>query len=182
MQVLGMPQDSAGNSDKVIWTGKPWILPSVLARTVAIVVFAVVIFWLEFHFGVATNTDLLNLPIMLWMGLVIFLVWIVSIVHLLLLRASNSYILRNDSLEIRVGIFTSKSSMVGASGFSDLEVIRSVSGRLMNLGDIMIRTQGEVNIKMGRVRDPLKVGDQIRGVMARPIVRIEGQEPTSEKK
>jgi hypothetical protein len=29
---------------------------------------------------------------------------------------------------------------------------------------------------------PLKIADQIREVMARPTVRIEGQEPVTEKK
>jgi hypothetical protein len=35
---------------------------------------------------------------------------------------------------------------------------------------------------MVKVRKPLKVADQIREVMARPTVRIEGQEPITEKK
>jgi len=93
--------------------------------------------------------------------------------HLLLLRASNTYILRNDSLEVRYGIVSSKSFVVSASGFSDLEVIRSVSGRIIGMGDMIIRTQGERDVKMVRVHHPLEVADKIRQVMARPIVRVE---------
>jgi Bacterial PH domain len=105
-------------------------------------------------------------------------------VALVLLRASNTYVLRNDSLEIRSGILTSKSFVLSPSGFSDLEVIRSVSARIVNSGDIIIRTQSETDSvrRMVRVRNPLAVADQIREVMARPIVRIDRSDLTEEKK
>jgi uncharacterized membrane protein YdbT with pleckstrin-like domain len=104
--------------------------------------------------------------------------------HLVLLRASNTYTLRNDSLEIRSGILTSRSFMISASGFSDLEVIRSISARIINSGDIIIRTQSETDSekKMVRIRNPLKAADQIREVMAHPIVRIDRSDLTEEKK
>ena len=156
-----------------------------LARSILAAVAAVVISWLEFSFNVANNPQVLNTPIMpiiLWTALAIFLVWALSLTHLLVLRASNTYILRNDGLEVRTGILTSKSFVVAPAGFSDLEVTRSVSGRIVNSGNITIRTQGDSDIKMAKVRKPLKVADQIREVMARPTVRIEGQEPITEKK
>jgi uncharacterized membrane protein YdbT with pleckstrin-like domain len=154
----------------------------VLARTILAAIAAVVISLLEFYFNVENNTQILNLPIILWTVLAIFLVWILSLTHLLILRASNTYILRNDGLEVRTGILTSKSFVVAPAGFSDLEVTRSVSGRIVNSGKILIRTQGDSDIKMIKVRKPLKVADQIREVMARPTVRIEGPEPITEKK
>jgi membrane protein YdbS with pleckstrin-like domain len=164
----------------VLWTGRPWILPSVVARSVLIVVIAALMSWLEFLVGLAYN-QVLTLPAILWTNLVLFLIWVLSIVHLLALRASSAYTLRNDGVEIRVGILSSRSFVVAPSGFSDLEVIRSVSGRILSLGDIIIRTQGERDLKMERVKNPLKVADQIREVMSRPIVRIERQESTEEK-
>jgi len=165
-----------------LWRGKPWILPNVLARSILAVVIAVVMSWLEFSFDVANKAPILPIPIVLWTTLAIFLVWLVSLMHLLLLRASNTYILRNDGLEVRTGIVTSKSFVVAPAGFSDLEVTRSVSGRIVNSGNIIVRTQGDTDIKMVRVRMPLRVADQIREVMARPTVRIEGQETVTEKK
>lgn len=181
--VFNMSRDSSGRSYSLLWRGKPWILPSVLARTILIIVIAAVVFWLEFYLNLAYVT-IANVQIMLWTGLVFFLVWIISLSNLLLLRASSIYILRNDSLEIKTGITTSKSYVVVPSGFSDLEVIRSISARIMNSGDIIIRAQSETDSerRMVRVRNALKVADQIREVMARPIVRIEGPEPTEEKK
>jgi hypothetical protein len=89
-----------------------------------------------------------------------------------LLRVSSTYILRNDSLEVRVGVLSSKSFVIAPAGFSDLEVIRSISARIVNSGNIIIRTQGERDMRMERVRNALKVADQIREVMSRPIVRI----------
>jgi len=160
-----------------LWMGKPWILPAVLVRSVLIVIVAVGISWLEFSLGIAYNT-VLNGQIALWTNWVIFLVWLFSLVPLLLLRATNTYILRADGLEIRTGIMTSKSFVISPSGFSDLEVTRSISERITNSGDIIIRTQGEHDVKMVKVRNPLKVADQIREVVSRPIFRIEGQETT----
>jgi len=187
MQVLNLPKGTSGNSRLVLWTGKPWILPGLVARSILIIVAAVVVSWLELSLNV-TNVHLLSLPLALWTGLVIFLVWIVSLAHLLSLRVSNTYILRNDSLEVRAGVLSSKSFVIAPAGFSDLEVTRSISARIVNSGNIIIRTQGERDMRMERVRNALKVADQIREVMSRAIVSIrapaivEGQAVPIEKK
>jgi uncharacterized membrane protein YdbT with pleckstrin-like domain len=154
------------------------------------IVIAVVASWLEFMFDIAYKlipyTEQIpiisNMSIFSWTVLVIFLVWLFSSLHFLLLWVSNTYLLRNDGLEIRVGIWTSKSFVVGSAGFADLQVIRSVSARILNFGDIIIRTQGETDVTIEKVKNPLKVADEIREVMAHPIVRIEGQEPSGDKK
>ena len=167
----------------MLWTGKPWILPGALARSISVAVIAIVVFWLESFSGVAGD-NIVGVPVILWTGLVFFVIWLFSLLHLVLLRASNTYVLRNDSLEIRSGILTSKSFVLSPSGFSDLEVVRSVSARIVNSGDVIIRTQSETDSvrKMVRVRNPLAVADQIREVMARPIVRIDRSDLMEEKK
>jgi uncharacterized membrane protein YdbT with pleckstrin-like domain len=167
----------------MLWTGKPWILPDALGRGILIIAIAVVVSWLELFFDLALKS-FLNIPLILWTGLAFCLIWIISLTHLLLLRASNTYILRNDSLEIRTGILTSKSFTVASSGFADMEVIRSLSGRILDLGNIVIRTQheSETDKKLQKVRNPLKVADQIREVMAKPMMRIEGQETFRQQK
>jgi uncharacterized membrane protein YdbT with pleckstrin-like domain len=180
-------------SRSVLWVGKPWILPSVLVRSILIGVAGVVVVWLEFMFDVADKTlaDIVSgVPIvsgwslLLWTGLVLLLVWVFSMVHLVLLRVSLTYVLHDDSLEIRSGILTSRAFVVSPSGFSELEVFRSVVGRIVESGDIVIETQSEKDnvVRMVRVKNPLKVADQIREVMSRPIVRIEGSQPREEKK
>ena len=142
---------------------------------------------LEFLFGVANATlaDFVSgvpivsgWPLVLWTGLVIVLVWVFSILRLVLLRVSQTYVLHDDSLEIRTGILSTMAFEVSPSGFSDLVVFRSLVGRLTDSGDIIIQTQTErASVKrMVRVRHPMRVGDQIREVMSRPIVRIEGSE------
>lgn len=182
-------------SRSLLWVGKPWILPSVLARSISIVVVAVVVVVFEFMFGVANKTlaDVVSSPmvpiisdwtLMMWTFLVVFLVWVFSMLHLVLLRISFTYVLHDDSLEIRSGILTSRAFLVSPSGFSELEVFRSVIGRIVESGDIVIETQSEKDnvVRMVRVKNPLRVADQIREVMARPVVRIEGPEPKEEKK
>jgi uncharacterized membrane protein YdbT with pleckstrin-like domain len=163
-----------------LWVGRPWILPMVLARSVGILFVAIAISWLEFFVGIAFISPLF-MPIILWTVLAVFVSLILSIARPLLLRASNSYILREDGLEIRAGILTSKAFVISPSGFSDLEVVRSISERIVGSGNIIIRTQGDSDVKMEKVRSPLKVAAQIREVMARPFVRIEGAEPIREQ-
>jgi uncharacterized membrane protein YdbT with pleckstrin-like domain len=82
----------------------------------------------------------LGVPLALWTGLLFLVIWFISILHLLLLRASNVYILRNSSLTIKRGIITTSSFVISPSGFGSMEVIRSLSGRIINMGDIIIRT------------------------------------------
>jgi uncharacterized membrane protein YdbT with pleckstrin-like domain len=178
-----LSQGSSENPNQAIWVGKPWILPSIITRTVVIIVVAVMIFWLELFFGL-TAQPILAVPLVFWTALIFFLAWIVSISHLLLLRASHTYTLLNDSLVIRTGIATSKTFTVAASGFGDMEVEQSVGGRMLNYGDIIIRTQSETDPerKMINVKNPQNVAAQIREVMARPIVRIDGQQPPPNQK
>jgi hypothetical protein len=65
--------------------------------------------------------------------------------------------------------------MIVPSGFSDLEVIRSISSRIYNTGDITIKTQSERDFakKMVKVRDPVRVANLIRDVMARQIFKLD---------
>jgi len=149
------------------------VLPGAIGRTISAIAVAIVISWLEFSFNWA-NIFFLIMQIFLWTNLVVFLAWVASLIPLLLIRASNVYILREDGLEIRTGILTSKSFVVAPAGFSDLEVTRSITDRILGTGNIVIRTQGDTDITMKRVRNPLKVADRIRAIMARPSVRIEG--------
>lgn len=177
-----MSRFSSEGSKRIIWRGKPWILPSVLFRTFLITAVAIGVSWLEFYFGVA-HSLIQGIQVILWTVFGFSLVWLLSIISLLLLRATYTYILRDDSLEIRVGVLTSRSSMIVSSGFSDLEVIKTIPGRILNSGDIVVRTQseGDWEKRMVKVRNPLKVADEIREVMTKPVVRIEDQRETKLK-
>jgi membrane protein YdbS with pleckstrin-like domain len=166
-----MVQKSSG-TESVLWVGKPYILPDLVGRTALFIIIAIVAFWLEFAYGVAFQV-FFSVPIILWTALVLLIAWLVSLSNLLLLKASNTYILRRDGLQVESGILRTKSFVVPPSGFSDLEVIRTLYSRLLNFGYIVIRTQGRREIRMVRVRDPRNVAEQIREVMARPTVRID---------
>lgn len=173
-----MSNKPSADSSSILWKGKPWIAPGLAARTVAVFVLGILVLWLEFAFHFA-DRSLLGLTLATWTALVVVLIFVLGSVHLLLIRASNTYILRNDSLEIKTGILTTQSFIIAASGFADMEVRKSVSGRIVNVGTIIIRSQGETSPdrKMFGVINPDHVADQIRQVMAVPAVRIVGREP-----
>jgi uncharacterized membrane protein YdbT with pleckstrin-like domain len=162
------------STDKALWSGRPWILPGVVWRTIQTAVVAVLLLAIEIFTNTA-DTEAFGLPLVYWTLLVIAVVWILSLANLMLLRASHRYVLREDSLEIRSGILTSRTSVISPSGFSDLEVIQSIVGRIIGSGNIVIRTQSETRSERRRVRvrHPGKVADAIRGVMSRPLVRVE---------
>jgi uncharacterized membrane protein YdbT with pleckstrin-like domain len=161
-----------------LWKDRPWILPSLLGVSVLTIVVASVIAWLELYFNIAL-TPFLNVPTLLWTTLAVFFYWVFSVTRLVALSASHTYILRSDGLEVRSGIISSRSFVMAPAGFSDLEVTRSISSRILNTGDITVRTQGENDIKLVRVKNPMIVADRIREVMARPVVRLERQELTA---
>jgi uncharacterized membrane protein YdbT with pleckstrin-like domain len=171
-----MGKDPLVTSDSVVWVGKPWILPGLIGRTIGVIVVAVVVFWFEIVFGVVSR-QFLAMSLWLWTALIFLVVWFVSIAHLVVLKASTTYILRNDGLEVRSGVTTSRSFVVSPSGFADLEVNRSVSARVVNSGDITVRTQGQSEVVMQRIRDTWNVANKVREVMSRPVVRLEGQAP-----
>ncbi len=156
--------------------GRPWILPSVITRTIVFLVVTIGAIWLEFILNTASPI-VLGVPV--WMLTLLFLlvIWLVTLVPLLLMRSAHKYTLRSGSLEVKTGLASTRNFVLSASGFSDLEVCQSVVGRIVNSGDIIIHTQSDRTATMKMVKDPNTVASQIREFMGRPIVRIEGEPP-----
>jgi uncharacterized membrane protein YdbT with pleckstrin-like domain len=86
----------------VVWSSKPWIVPAAVARTIAVVLVGFVFVWLEY----ASGDVLAGINIVTWTVIAFFLVWLIGLFGLLVERATNTYTLKNDSLEIRTGILT----------------------------------------------------------------------------
>lgn len=161
-------------SGREVWRGRPWILPYVVIRTVLVVAVAAVVIVTENLLGILYMPKF-GYPVLAWTLIAFFLVWVLGVFNLLILWSTHSYVLVEDSLEVRVGLLTTKTSMIAPTGFSDLEVIRSISSRVLNTGDILIRTQSERDFtkRLVKVRDPTRVANLIRDVMARPIFKID---------
>lgn len=166
----------------VQWEGRPWILPSAVGRTIGLILVAGLVIWFEFYLGIEYNT-VGNVQILFWTILALFVIWIISIIDLIMLRASHRYLLRSDSLEIKTGIASLKQFVIVPSGFSDLETRQSVLERALGYGSIAIHTQSETDPDrtMVKVRNPSKVAEQVRYVMARPIIRMEKPEEKPEQ-
>ena len=157
---------------EVVWYGKPWILPAVIIRTITVIIVAILFLWLELYFGDA-SLGFVGLPVWVWTFLAFTLVWLISMIDLLIFRASNTYILRQDGLDVRRGILRLHSFVVTPSGFGDLLVYQSVGGRIFGYGDITVNSQGERETKLLLVRQPFVIADTMRDIMGKPIVRVE---------
>jgi len=156
----------------VVWLGKPWVVPAAIVRTVTVFVVAVIFLWLEIYAGVAFSY-MAGLAVATWTLLAFGVIWLLSMLKLLIFRASNTYVLRQDGLEIRHGIIRLHSFVVTPTGFGDLMVYQSIGGRIFGYGDLTVNSQGERETKLLLVRSPFKVADTIRDIMGKPIVRVE---------
>jgi hypothetical protein len=155
-----------------VWLGKPYVLPAAVGRTLTVILFAILFVLLEVFANVAFS-DLVGLPIFVWTLVLFAVVWAFSMLGLILLRASHTYILRQDALEIHTGIVRLHSFVVTPQGFGDLLVYQSIGGRIFGYGDLTINSQGERETKLRLVRLPFSVAGKIRDVMGRTVVRVE---------
>ena len=155
-----------------MWYGKPWIVPAAIIRTVTVIVVAIIFLWLELYFGDAL-IGFVGLPVWAWTLSAFALIWLVSVIDLLIFRLSNTYVLRQDGLEVRRGILRLHSFVVTPSGFGDLLVYQSIGGRIFGYGDITVNSQGERETKLLLVRQPFVIADTMRDIMGKPIVRLE---------
>jgi hypothetical protein len=152
--------------------GKALGYPSSIVRAVTVFVVAVFFLWLEIYASVAFSY-LAGLAIFAWTILAFGVIWLLSMLEMLVFRASNTYVLRQDGLEIRHGIIRLHSFVVTPSGFGDLMVYQSIGGRIFGYGDLTVNSQGERETKLLLVRQPFKVADTIRDIIGKPIVRVE---------
>jgi uncharacterized membrane protein YdbT with pleckstrin-like domain len=169
---------STQDSDQEVWRGRPWILPYAAIRTIFVAVIAGCVLFVENSMDILYVSKY-GLRVLDWTLIAFFLVWILVLFNLLVLRYTNRYILRVDSLEIKIGLLTTKTSVIVPTGFSDLEVIRSISSRIFNTGEITIKTQSERDFtkRMFKVKDPVRVANLIRDVMARQIFKLDERSP-----
>ena len=148
------------------------IIPALIIRTVTVFVALAIFLWLEVYFSVFSSS-LAGLPFSAWTILAFVVIWLFSLLELLVFWASNTYVLRQDGIEIRRGIIRLHSFVVTPMGFGDLLVYQSVGGRIFGYGDITVNSQGERQTKLVRVRSPFPTADTIRDIMGKPLVRVD---------
>ncbi|MDA4117952.1 MAG: PH domain-containing protein [Thaumarchaeota archaeon] len=163
---------------KVDWVGHPWVTPALIWLTVEVIALAIALTWVELIAKLAF-TSVGSFPFVVVTYGLVALVWFIGAVRLALIRASHKYTLRGSSLEIQRGVLSRKIYTVSAAGFSDLEVLKSITGRILNMGTIVIETDSHRDLKLIKIRDPIKVSTMIRQVMTVPMVRLapEGHAP-----
>ena len=159
----------------VVWSGRPWITPALVARTIVVAVVAVVLTVLISMVGPIPS--LLGFSVYAVLYLILGLVWVFSLLGLLMKRASLRYTLRQSSMELEQGIARKRSLTVSPSGFSELEVDQGIMGRILNYGSVEVRAQGGQQLNLELIKDPKDVTTKIRNVMSMPTVRIAKDSP-----
>jgi uncharacterized membrane protein YdbT with pleckstrin-like domain len=165
-----------GEETDVTWSGRPWIGPAVAIRTIALIVGGFLIYAILSTLGGLALT-LLAVPLYAWLLGLLAIAWFASVVGLLVMRASFRYVLRQSSIEVEQGIVRKRNLVVSPSAFSELEVDQGIIGRILNYGNLEVRSQGGQQLNLMLIRDPKGVSTKIRGVMTIPMVRIAKDEP-----
>jgi hypothetical protein len=160
----------------VLWQEHPYITPALAGLTIVMVALAIVLSWVEFTMGIAFK-GVGPIPLLVATYGLVFLLWLGGSFRLALIRASSHYVLRGSSLEIQHGILSRRIFTVSAAGFSDLQVIKSIWGRILNTGTIVIETDSDRDLKLSMIHDPIRASIKMRQVMTVPVVRVSGQEP-----
>jgi len=156
----------------IVWSGKPWVVPAAIIRTIIVFTVTVLFLGLEFYSRV-DSYNLVGLATWNWTIFAFIVIWLISILGLVIFRISNSYVLRRDAIEIRHGVFRLHSFIVTPNGFGDLLVDQSFRGRIFDYGDLTVNSQGERQTKLELVRAPFKVAGDIQVVMGKPVIRVE---------
>ena len=167
----------------VLWVGHPWVGPRLAAMTIALVAVGVALSWAEFRSGIAF-VAFLRVPLIAVTFFGLGVLWLLGALSLAVFRASYRYVLRQSSLDIGRGILTRKIFSVSAAGFSDLEIVQGIGGRVLNMGDIVMETDSRRDLKLIMIHDPMEVAAKIRQVMTTPMVRLapEIAAPAGQKK
>ena len=157
--------DGSGNDEEVIWSSRPWIIPSLLEETIMAFIVFIISLFVELIFGVA-YVSIVDISFITLTGLGVLSIWLINALHLILVRSSSQYVLRRKGFEMTTGIFKNKSFFVSFSSSPDLVVMQSIIGKLLDSGDIFIRIWGEGGreIRMSRVRNPFVLVEDIRKI------------------
>ncbi len=163
-------------ASSVVWEGHPWITPGLIGLTIEVIALAIILSWVELVTGIGFR-GFASVPLLAWTYGLVFVLWLIGAMRLAMIRASSHYTLRGSSLEIQHGILSRRIFTVSAAGFSDLQVVKNVVGRILNTGTIIVETDSDRDIKLKMVHDPVAVSRKIREVMTIPLVRVSGESP-----
>jgi uncharacterized membrane protein YdbT with pleckstrin-like domain len=167
-------------NEDILWKGRPWITPQVAGVTIIMVALGIVVIWLEFFLD-DVIVPVLGIWLIYWTIIVFAVIWLVWVLRYVLERASEKYTLKKIGLEVERGILSKRNIVLSTGGFSDMQVTRSIIGRILKVGDIVIRSEGEHDIRLRKIRSPKDTMDKIRDVMSRPLVRVSDETKSGEQ-
>jgi hypothetical protein len=157
---------------EVVWSARPWIIPTIALRSIVILAGLIVIIAFELNWGLAFN-DFFGLPIYEWTVIGVAVAWFSNVSDQVIYWVSHVYTLEKFGLENRVGVVDLEEIMITPQIFSDLVVKQSVGGKLFGYGQILVKFGGGRKTTLYYVRSPFRVADMIRKVLGRPVVGFE---------
>ncbi len=160
-----------------IWAGRPaigvYLAIYLLVALIAMVVLDFVEFYIGLPKGAAISRVYVPYPIQIITDIVIFLVFLSSSFHLLLLRARSKYELYVDGLNINTGIISLQNTYVAPMAFSDARLIRTLLLRLAGRGLIIVDTNDHRHFRLELIKNPMEVQSLIRRALSHPTFRTE---------
>ena len=156
------------------WEGGQWVLPGQVWLTTEVLLVGTAAAYVESTSLRSVSTALLEITF-----IVLLSAWFIGFVRLEYMSWSNHYAIIGSTLEVYQGIIDKAVISVSAGELSGLEVTFGPLGRVLDLGDISLKTQGKGSLELTRVRSPALVSEVIRHAMTPSLVRVEAQASAS---
>lgn len=168
---------------QLVWRSRPSISPLVVIYGIVSMIVLLILVTLEYVAGSNSTTllpasidaggTIIYYPVELATAIVIILIFIAKALGLFLLRARSRYELYDDGLYVNLGILNLESTFVSPMAFSDARLIRTVSLRIVQRGNIIVDSNDGRHFYLKLIKDPLTVQSLIRTTLGRPRVRTD---------
>lgn len=106
-------------------------------------------------------------------ALIIVVLYLVKVVGLVLLRASNKYELRTDGIYVNRGIANLQNTFISAMAFSDARLTKTIGMRILGRGRIVVEANDGRRFELKMLKDSDQVQAMIRSNLSHPTVRVE---------
>ncbi len=168
-----------------VWHGKPSVGSYVIIYGLLALIAIVILVTLEYYAGLSSGAKpifpssitisgiILPYPVELFTAIIIAVIFVIKLVQLAFIWATNTYDLLPDGLYVNQGLINLQNTLLSPMAFSDARLIRTWPMRLAGRGLIIVEANDGRRFYLRYIRNPLSVQAMIRSTLARPTVRTE---------
>lgn len=184
-----MPEEDQSSNlgiGKPVWHGKPAVGSYIIVYGVFALIAITILVTLEYELSLSSGITgsifpasvrlggaVVPYPVEIATTVIIAIIFVVKVIQLAILWATNKYNLLSDGLYVSRGIVNLENSFLSPFAFSDARLIRTWSMRLLKRGLIIVDANDGRHFYLKYIKDPLQVQTLIRRTMAHPSVRTE---------